>query len=242
MVKLFILVIAVILSFVCPTATLYAQPKDTPEYGEGVKLIKVSRKEMLGYGLSMLFNVYTETYAKCPRGVDDLMIFIDRMDEDSQLVYLNQYDYLRKHKKRLSFKTTIENGDSIVNMYKGKRLALGTSYVGPCKNLSIARIGLFDKQGYFLRGDLIEQRIKDELESIYDKYRQRNKRYDDTPRKGKGYDMIVVEFIHGRLRNLCTNECIDISSSEYYMDINDCLHKIANENNLSRIIISIFVG
>jgi hypothetical protein len=201
-----------------------------------------SKKEVLGNTMWMLFNWYTRTYAKCPQNVDDLTTFIDRMDEDSRMIYTVSYKYLKKNKKRLSFVTTVENGDSIVNMYKGRRLALGTSYVGPCESLRTSTLALFDSDGYYFEDESLTKQINEALKDIYIAYQEELKPTPDVRQTGSPYDKIIVEFTpSGKLRDLCSGSYIDLSQSEFYTEIYNCLYKTASDNNLSRIITPTYV-
>lgn len=200
----------------------------------------LTRKEAFGHNLWMLFNWYTSTYAKCPQSANDLIIYIERMDEDSQMVYMNQYRYLKRYKNRITFETNIENGDSIVNMYKGRRLDLATQYIGPCEYIRTARIKLFDYQGFYFQNEDLTQQINDRLKLIYVKYQEQLKLSDDVHRTGSRYDKIVVEITATGIRNLCNNNDIDLSHSIFFAEIYDYFSKIMSDNNISRIITPVF--
>ena len=79
---------------------------------DDLKEIKISKKEAFSIGMWMLIEFYTKNHKKSPTSANDLIIYIENMDEDSQLIYYNQYKYLKKHGKKLIFTTDTENLDS----------------------------------------------------------------------------------------------------------------------------------
>ena len=166
------------------------------------------------------------------------------MDEDSKLIYGKQYKYLKRYKKQLIFEITLENGDSIVNMYKGKllpdRLALSTPYKGPCESLKTASISFFDKGGrYFHNEDLVQQ-INEILKPIYVKYQEQLKLSGDEQRTGRKHDRIIIEVTVSGIRNLCNNTDVCLSNSHFFTEIYNCLYDIAYKNNISRTIIPVY--
>jgi hypothetical protein len=93
---------------------------------EPKKEYKISKKEGFILGMWMLFEFYIRASAKSPTCAKDLILWIESIDEDSQLVYFNEYRYLKKNEKKLVFVTETEESDSetmwIVSVYNKKVL------------------------------------------------------------------------------------------------------------------------
>lgn len=94
--------------------------------GKPIKEIKVSKRDALVSGMGMLIEFYTMKHMKSPTCAKDLILWIESMDEDSQLVYYLQYEYLKKKEKTLVFTTNTEIINSeivkIVCMYHKKAI------------------------------------------------------------------------------------------------------------------------
>ena len=94
--------------------------------------IQIVNKEIsFGLDMGMLIESYTKFYAKSPTSANDLIIYIEGMDKDSQLVYLRQHKYLKKNREKLVFTTDTENIDSeILNT-----ISIYYKEAIPCKGL-----------------------------------------------------------------------------------------------------------
>jgi len=79
---------------------------------EVIEEIKIEKKESFVLDMGMLFEFYAKKYAKSPTNANELIAYIESMDEDSQLVYLRQYKFLKKNKNKLVFITETEILDS----------------------------------------------------------------------------------------------------------------------------------
>jgi len=79
---------------------------------EDVNEVNLSKKEHFIIKMSMLIEFYTKAKIKTPASANDLIFYIDGMNEDSQLVYLNQYKFLKMNRKKLVFTTETEILDS----------------------------------------------------------------------------------------------------------------------------------
>ena len=75
-------------------------------------LKEVRKKECFLFGMWDLIDFYISDSAKSPTCAKNLILYIENMDEDSQLIYYNQYKYLKKHEKKLIFTTDIEKLDA----------------------------------------------------------------------------------------------------------------------------------
>jgi hypothetical protein len=76
----------------------------------------VNKKESFALDMGMLIEFYTKTKMKTPTSSNDLISYIESMDEGSKLIYLRQYDYLKKNKEKLIFTTSVEINDSEILM------------------------------------------------------------------------------------------------------------------------------
>lgn len=90
------------------------------------KSYNLTKKDAFVYGMGMLIEFYTMKHMKSPTCAKDLILWIESMDEDSQLVYYLQYEYLKKKEKTLVFTTDTEIINSeivmIVCMYHKKAI------------------------------------------------------------------------------------------------------------------------
>lgn len=94
---------------------------------EPIEEIKMSKKDVLVYGMGMLIEFYTMKHLKSPTCAKDLILWIESMDKDSQLVYYLQYEYLKKKGKTLVFNTEAKTIDSelvlIISVYHKKAIS-----------------------------------------------------------------------------------------------------------------------
>jgi hypothetical protein len=205
--------------------------------------VKFSKKESLHFNLWRVIESYTETYSRCPKTTDDLTMYIDRVGDDYKMINQHVYQVLKRNEHDLIFVTT---ADSVTTIYKGivkkNRIVERADFVGPCGSLRTSTLNLFDSQGYYFEDESLTKQINEALKGIYIAYREHLKPTPDVHRTGSPYDKIIVEFtLSGTLRDLCNGSYIDLSQSEFYSEIYNCLHKIASDNNLSRIITPTYV-
>lgn len=72
----------------------------------------LSKRESFGYVMYMLIDYYIEDHSKSPSCVKDLLTYIESMDEESKNFYQAQYEYLKKHEKKIIFISEPEKTDS----------------------------------------------------------------------------------------------------------------------------------
>ena len=197
---------------------------------------KVSEKEALGFGLSSLLDYYTETYNRLPRTTEDIIIYIEQMDVNDRLFFNKLYKYLKKNENKLIFIS-----DSLVSIYHkkidAKKLLIQISPRKPCDNIS-ARVNFFDNRGYYFRLDSLAEKVNRRLTMEYRVHIQETKaiRGIDTT-----YERVILEYTPNRLKNLCTDETLDIDRCVFLKNAYDFLDSLARANNISRITAPCFI-
>ena len=211
---------------------------------------KEAKKEVFGFRLWNLISFYTQTYDKSPNSVEDLKIYIERMDEESYIYYLPIYKYLKKNKKKLYFYSGIEEVDTNIfrnysAIYLRQKyndiLLIQSTNSSPCSHIRFARITFFDEDGYYFRSDFLHKEIADKLRDINKIYSNNFVETEDTLRYFGIYLRIVIEYTSNGLINVCDNKEIDLSSSDFFSDIYATLNVFATKNNISRIITPTFM-
>lgn len=192
--------------------------------------------EALIGNLEMLTQYYTRTYNAAPGNIEDLIVYIERMDEDSRLVYDNVYAYLQKHKASLEIVS-----DSIVSIYDrhakhGKPL-IRTALRNPCEYRT-ERVDFFDRQGRYLHSDSWSESVKQRVAVEYGAHLLRLKKQGIRPVMR---ERILLEYTAEGLKNLCTGEMPDRNESAYLAHVYRYLDSLARANDLSRITVPCFI-
>lgn len=119
---------------------------------------KWSEKQTLYFNLWQVLESYTHIYFKCPRNVEDLMMLIERSNEDYRMINNNVYRFLKRNKNNLIF---VISADSVTTIYnckiKPNRILVKADYVKACDNIHLAQVNFFDEQGYWFRGGLFNR-------------------------------------------------------------------------------------
>jgi len=78
---------------------------------------KLSKKDVIIFDLRALLDFYTSVYNKSPDNSKDLMMYIERIDdEDAMIIYRIVYKFLKKNENKLLF----VSDDSLISVYMGK--------------------------------------------------------------------------------------------------------------------------
>ncbi len=199
---------------------------------------KYSKKEMLQFNTWRVLESYTSIYSRCPRGADDLIILIERSNEDYQMINNNVYKFLKKNRDNLIF---VSSPDSVTTIYRGKikesRIAERAEFVSPCNSVNISSAYFFDKDGLYVSRDTLSSKAVQRLFREYYSYYYKTK---DSP------DSIIFkktefEYTSNRLKDLCGDEILDINRSTLINNTFYYLDSLAKANNFSRIIATGFI-
>lgn len=225
-----------------------------------ILLLDACSREQMGYNskkwgdttdfifhLSNLLNFYTATYNTLPNSIDDILIFIDGMDNVSGGVFDNQYEYFTINKDKLIVLSELIDSKPYVAIYykevEDRNLVIKVPFRGYCEEQFLDRIHFFDKRGHYTwDGDETYSRfdsINNHLTRISHKF-PGGMRLDTINDRWR-FSRIGVEYTHDKLRDLCTNRSIDFQQSLFFTQIYEYLDSIAVANDYSRIIVSSFV-
>ena len=196
-----------------------------------------TKEEALLGNLRMLTEFYTRTYNTPPKVPEDLMIYIERMDEDSQLVYSNVYKYLKKNRKKL-----IIGSDSLISIYykkiKVENLVMRVAPQNPCSHKSRELVDFFDSSGYLLRIDSLADVVTKRIAAEFKASLLRRKEIGDI---NFTRERRILEYTTNGLKDFCTGDTLDINKSTLLKNSYDFLDSIAHANRLSRITIPCFI-
>jgi hypothetical protein len=200
-------------------------------------------KENFGLDLAMLIRNYSDTYNKSPQSAKDLMIFIDRMDENSRLIcegcyrYDYQYLYLKNNKDKLIFVT-----DSLISVYykniENNNLLIQISTSNPCSSVDVPSAVFFDKDDLYVWSDTLSMITVSRIFREYWGYYFKTK--DNTNREII-FEKTKFEYTPNQLKDLCKGEVLDINRSPFIKNTFDYLDSLAYANDFSRIIASGFI-
>ena len=199
-------------------------------YGKGYR-------ESFSLHMQMLVDGYTEIYGAFPESVEDLINYVDGMNQDAQLWYEREYDYLKRNDNKLLFVA-----DSLVSVYymkiKNRHLLLQASICSPCSHMHAAKAEFFNEHGHYFTLDSLSDYVDKRLRFEYGKYFQITK---NTRSNGTTYERVILEYTPNRLKNLCTDETLDIDRSGFLKNAYDFLDSLARANNISRITAPCFI-
>lgn len=202
-----------------------------------VSLRTATKEEALIGNLCMLTEYYTRTYNTNPVVPVDLMIFIERMDEDSRLVYSNVYKYLEKKRNKL-----IIVSDSLISMYckkiKNENLVMRVAPQNPCSHKGRELVDFFDSSGYLLRLDSLSDVVTKRLTAEFKASLLRRKEIGDINFTRK---RIIFEYTPNGLKDFCTGEILDFNKSILLKNSYGFLDSVARANRLSRITVPCFI-
>lgn len=188
--------------------------------------------ETFSVHFALLIDFYTITYSKLPESAEDIITFIEGMNEDSQLLYESEYDYFKRNESKLIFIP-----DSLISIYyknvKPKNLLFRTSASNPCAYLNSAKTSFFDELGHYFTSESLADYVDKRLLTEYRKYLQTT--------KDVAYERAILEYTPNRLKNLCADKVLDISQSTFFTNAYNFLDSLARENNMTRITVPTFV-
>ena len=202
---------------------------------EQITLIKTkwSGKQALHYNLWQILESYTHLYSRFPRNVEDLMIFIERSNEDYRMINNNVYRFLKKNKNSLIF---VISTDSVTTIYNGKikpnRILVKANYVKACDNINLAQVNFFDEQGYWFRVDCLADSVAERLKTEYWRHLQETK---DRRGFGVAYTRTILEYTPDSLKDLCNNKILNIEESKFLQNTFNFLDSLASNYKISRI-------
>jgi hypothetical protein len=200
---------------------------------------KWSKKEALHYNFWHILESYTQIYSRSPKNAEDLMIFIERSNEDYQMVNYNVYQFLKKNKSNLIFVTSV---DSVTTIYNGKiepnKVVIKADFEQSCDKINLAQVNFFDEQGHWFRLDSLSDLVADRLKTEYWRYLQETK-----DRRGNGitYTRTILEYTPARLKDLCNNKTLNVEQSKFFENTIDFLDSLASNYNISRITAPSFI-
>lgn len=211
------------------------------EQEEQITLTKTkwSKKEALHFNFGRILESYTHIYSKCPQNVDDLIIYIERSNEDYRMINDNVYQYLIRNKDNLVF---VKSADSVTTIYNGKvtpsRFVVEAGYVQPCENINSVQVNFFDEQGYWFRLDSLSEEVTERLKAEYWRYLQETK-----DRRGVGVANIrtILDYTPARLKDLCDNKTLNTEKSIFFKNTFNFLDSLASNYNMSRITAPSFI-
>lgn len=198
-----------------------------------LKKTKWNKKEALYYNFWLLLESYTQIYSKSPQNATDLMIFIERSNEDYQMINENVFQFLKKNKNNLIFFTSV---DSVTTIYNGKiepnRVVTRADFVHSCDKINMAQVNLFDEQGYWFRSDSLSGLVAERLKTEYWKHLQETK---EMRGNGITYSRTILEYTPAGLKDLCNNKPLKVEQSKFFKNTYNFLDSLAFGHNISRI-------
>jgi len=200
---------------------------------------KWSEKQALHFNLWQILESYTHIYFRCPRNVEDLMIFIERSNDDYRMINNNVYRFLNENKNNLIFDIS---ADSTTTIYNGKmkpnRILIKADYVQACENINLAQVNFFDEQGYWFRVDRLTDIVTERLKTEYWRLLQETK---DRRGFGVAYNRTILDYTPDRLKDLCNNKILNIEESKFLQNTFNFLDSLASDHKISRITVPSFI-